>query len=114
MATITQNVTAYERMARSRKFVGLDQREMANLLGVNRNTVSNWETGVTEPTMSMFASWARITGRSMEWIVYGDDEAPGAAPGAADVPGRTFVPVVATPDTLAELLELWGVHPVLS
>lgn len=79
-ATRTKTVTAYDRLMRSRVFVGLDQEEMAERLGYSRRTISNWERGVSDPPMGALAQWAVITGRSIDWIVWGDqkDEAPAA------------------------------------
>jgi transcriptional regulator with XRE-family HTH domain len=71
-----KEMTAAERMARARLFVGLDQHEMAELLGKNRNTISAWERGVNEPPLSALAKWALVTGRSIDWIVWGDSGRP--------------------------------------
>lgn len=78
MSTVTE-VTPAERMTRSRLFVGLDQTAMAELLGKSRNTISAWERGVSEPPLSAIAAWARITGRSIDWIAWGDEETPTAS-----------------------------------
>lgn len=79
MAMITRAATTpHERMTRARLFAGLDQAEMAALIGRSRNTVSAWERGANEPPLSAVAQWARITGRSLDWIAFGDaEEAPG-------------------------------------
>lgn len=78
--------TANERMTRGRLWIGLDQAEMADLMGYSRNTISNWERGVSEPPFSAMVKWAAITGRSLDWIAFGDrdDEAPAGGAGASD------------------------------
>lgn len=78
MSTIAE-VTPAQRMTRARLFVGLEQADMAELLGKSRNTISAWERGVNDPPLSAVAKWARITGRSIDWIVWGDDETPTAS-----------------------------------
>ena len=52
---------------------------MANLLGVGRATISDWENGKSEPQVTEFVRWARFTGQSLEWLVADvprDDETP--------------------------------------
>ena len=76
--TLTKTSTAYERMTRARLFAGLEQSEMAELLGRNRNTISAWERGLNEPPAGALAQWAVITGQRVEWIVWGDEGQPSA------------------------------------
>ena len=73
MTIINPTVAPYERLSRSRRFVGLDQDDMARLLGRSRNTISAWERGVNEPPVSAVAAWARITGQTIDWIMWGDE-----------------------------------------
>lgn len=73
MKITSETITRGERLTRSRLFVGLDQTEMGELLGRSRATVSNWERGIVEPPFSAVAEWARITGRSLDWIAFGDE-----------------------------------------
>ncbi len=68
--------TQYERLRRSRLVAGLDQEQLAAALGYNRNTISAWERGVNEPPFSAVARWARLTGTSLDWLAYGDEEGP--------------------------------------
>ena len=39
-----------ERIKRLRKNKGLKQQELAEILGIKRNTYSDWENGKTEPS----------------------------------------------------------------
>lgn len=41
---------------------GLEQDEMAEILGVSSSTISNWETGRTTPKPPFINAWAQITG----------------------------------------------------
>ena len=81
MTMIKQALTVGERMVRARLWVGLDQSEMAQALGKTARTVGAWERGENEPPFSAVAQWARITGRTLDWIAYGDqnDEGPAFA-----------------------------------
>jgi transcriptional regulator with XRE-family HTH domain len=51
------------RIARIR--AGLEQDEMAEVLGVSTSTVSNWEHGRTKPKLAFIAAWAQITGYNL-------------------------------------------------
>ncbi|WP_294947649.1 helix-turn-helix transcriptional regulator [uncultured Microbacterium sp.] len=73
MSTVTTATTPGQRMTRARLFVGLDQNAMAEALGKSRNTISAWERDVNEPPLSAVAAWARLTGRSIDWIAFGDE-----------------------------------------
>lgn len=74
--TSLATMTAAQRMTRARLFVGIDQAEMAELLGRSRSAVSAWERGINEPTMGDIARWAVATGRSIDWLVWGDEGRP--------------------------------------
>lgn len=59
------------RIRAARALVGLDQADLAERLGVHRNSVSSWETGTTEPRVSEFVAIAALTGQSLEWLAEG-------------------------------------------
>jgi transcriptional regulator with XRE-family HTH domain len=63
--------TLAERLRRSRLLAGLDQREIAERLGIARQTVSLWEIGKTEPSATNFVRWAEETGQPLEWLAEG-------------------------------------------
>ncbi|MGK0716180.1 helix-turn-helix transcriptional regulator [Leucobacter sp. W1153] len=85
MITSTQQTTQGQRLYRSRSFMGIKQEEMAKLLGKSKNTVSNWENDHVDPPLSAMAQWAKLTGRTIDWIAFGDEteEAPAASAGAS-------------------------------
>ena len=63
-------------------------------MNVARATISSWEVGRTEPSVSHFAEWAQLTGQSMEWLAgqggqLQDD--PAAAPTPAEPRGAFLV-----------------------
>ncbi|WP_295012671.1 helix-turn-helix transcriptional regulator [uncultured Microbacterium sp.] len=77
--------TTAERYRRARLLAGMEQAELATALGVARATVSAWETGRTEPSMSNFVRIARLTGQPLDWFAAGvNDESPAEA-GLSDV-----------------------------
>lgn len=105
------------RLRAARTLAGLDQAGIASLLKVGRSTVSNWETGISEPQVTEFARWAHITGQSIEWLLEGvleneitpavndegDERAPrDSNPRPSDLESEPF-------PTAAELIELWAV-----
>ena len=46
----------------------LTQSEMAEKLGVTANTVSNWESGKSEPNLSQLRAISEISGIPMDFI----------------------------------------------
>lgn len=64
-----------DRLARARRHAGLEQGELAELAGVSRKSVSNWELGRTVPRRAAIIAIAYATGVSVEWLEYG--ETPG-------------------------------------
>lgn len=62
------------RLAQSREDVGLTQPEMAELLVVHFRSVQNYESPkrLVVP-FDRLEEWARITGRTKEWLLHGDE-----------------------------------------
>lgn len=52
---------------------GMSQKEFAAAIGVTFNTVSNWERGKTEPTVSQLRKIAETSGIPFEYIITGKD-----------------------------------------
>ena len=90
LRTKTANTPA-ERMTRARTWIGLDQTEMGEILGYSRNTISNWERGISDPPFTVMMKWGEITGRSLDWIARGDEseEAPADAEASRLTVGET-------------------------
>ena len=63
--------TLGERLQTTRVLARIEQGDMAARLGVSRSTVSKWERGITEPTVSMFVRWAQETEQPVEAILDG-------------------------------------------
>lgn len=54
-----------------RNNTGMRQKEFAEAIGVTLNTVSNWERGKTEPTISQLRKIAALSGIPFEYIITG-------------------------------------------
>lgn len=57
-----------DRMRKALREADLGVQEMADYLGVARNTVSTWINGRIEPSMQTLRLWALRTGVSFEWL----------------------------------------------
>ncbi len=58
-----------QELRKARKDKGLDQDELAELVGVSEKTISRWENGHGEPTISQWRAIARVTGAA--WLLGG-------------------------------------------
>ena len=66
-----------DRLYRLRRERGLSQEELAGALGVSRQAVQKWESGVSQPTLEKLTALARYFGVTLDWLVNGE-EAPAA------------------------------------
>ena len=64
------------RMVLAREVAEMDQTTIGQALGISRQTVSNYERGLTEPKRAMIAAWALATGVEYEWLATGNENAP--------------------------------------
>jgi transcriptional regulator with XRE-family HTH domain len=63
-----------ERLKASRREAGLHQHDMADLMGVHKRSIENWESP-NDPTVpyDRLDEWARLTNRRKEWLLHGDN-----------------------------------------
>lgn len=63
--------TLGDRLRKSRTAAGFDQKHMAVVCGVDRATVSKWETNKQEPKpfMKLTQAWAQETNHSHSWLI---------------------------------------------
>lgn len=57
-----------DRLRKSLRHAGLHLHEMADYLGVSRNSVSNWMNGNYRPSQPALKLWAMRTGVPYEWL----------------------------------------------
>ena len=69
-------LSARERLTLARRKAGLDQTAMAALLGVTRPTISDYENGRSEPTLSKLVLWAEAADVSLDWLCARRDSNP--------------------------------------
>lgn len=64
--------TVGDRLAKARQSARVSRDEMAQLLGVHRNTVSNYERGTTAPSVAVLRVWAQRCEVPFEWLRSGE------------------------------------------
>lgn len=64
------------RLLIAREYAGLEQIELAELIGVSRNTIGNMEKGKGKPRQITLNAWALATGVPVKWIVNGESPSP--------------------------------------
>lgn len=60
--------TLGDRLAKARETAGIGVQQMARLLDISRNTVTNWEHGRADPTRSAVMAYSTITNVPMWWL----------------------------------------------
>jgi transcriptional regulator with XRE-family HTH domain len=61
-----------DRLIKARRHAELSRPELAEYLGVSRNSMSSYETGKTMPPLSVMRVWALRCGVPLDWLRYGD------------------------------------------
>lgn len=71
--TTVEDLTFGERLALSRRRVGLTQTQMAELLHVSRQVISKWEKDAGRPDdiVQTAKDWGQHTGYSPAWLLLG-------------------------------------------
>jgi len=67
------------RLRIAREHAGLDQGQLAELIGVSRNTISNAECGAVQARKIVVNAWALACGVPASWITTG--QTPNGGPG---------------------------------
>lgn len=62
-----------EKIITCRKQKGYSQEDLANLLGVSRQSVSKWETGESMPDITKLASIAKVFDVTTDWLLSEDE-----------------------------------------
>jgi transcriptional regulator with XRE-family HTH domain len=66
----------------------LSQKEVADLMGMSPATVSDYETGISEPRADFMTRFALEFNTTVEWLVTGAETTRTTTPGAATVSPR--------------------------
>ena len=74
-----------DRLRKAREHAGLEQGQLADLIGISRNSVSNYERGARTARRPVLVSWALATGVPLAWLEHG--QAPNAKNPHPDGPG---------------------------
>ena len=72
----------HDRLAKARRSAGLEQGELADLAGVSRKSISNWEIGKSTPRRSAIIAISFATGVDLKWLETG--KTPAGEPGGGD------------------------------
>lgn len=75
-----------DRLLKSREVAGLEQAEIAQALDVSRQTVSNYERGITKPRRLQLREWALVCGVDLDWLQNGDTPRPQGSGGEGEPP----------------------------
>ena len=84
-------ITMAHRLRIAREYAGLGQDELADTIGVSRNTVGNIEKerGKTAPRKIVINAWALACGVPVSWIINGGEpDGGGDGPGGGEVDPR--------------------------
>jgi transcriptional regulator with XRE-family HTH domain len=71
MQTISTEVPEFDEADRLRKALRVADvpvQDMAEYLGVSRNTVSRWINGTVEPKAGILRAWSQRTGVDYQWL----------------------------------------------
>ncbi len=64
--------TMADRLRKARDHAGLSQAELADAIGVSRNSISSYETGSIQPRRIVLNAWSLTTGVPLAWITTGE------------------------------------------
>ena len=67
-----------DRLAGARDATGLDQKSLADKLGVKATTIAGWENDLKEPRANRLQMLSGIGGVSMSWLLTGEGDGPDA------------------------------------
>lgn len=76
-----------DKIQTARKRAGLSQVDLADAMGVSRQSVSKWETGESNPEIGKLAQLAKVLNVSADWLLSEEEDLPGRADGSARAAG---------------------------
>ncbi|MDP5086907.1 MAG: helix-turn-helix domain-containing protein [Yoonia sp.] len=96
-----ETATFGDRLAGAREAAGMDQKALAEKLGVKTNVISGWENDLKEPRANRLQMVSGILGVSITWLLTGEGDGP-------DAPDDQIVLSNDLLDMLAEMRSLRG------
>jgi transcriptional regulator with XRE-family HTH domain len=63
------SITLGDRLRRARLDAGLDKVRLAELTGISRNSVANYESGRSRPRLPQVIAWSQATGAPLDWLL---------------------------------------------
>lgn len=66
--------TLGDRLTRARKHAGIHKQDLADIIGIGRNSVGRYEADESTPSRPVIISWALATGVDPDWL--GGHEVP--------------------------------------
>lgn len=79
---VVPEFTIGDRLRKAREHLGMEQGPFADLIGVSRGSVSNYERGMIDRYRPIvMRAWARETGVSLGWLETGQGSPTPPAPG---------------------------------
>ena len=82
-----------EKIMYCRKKAGLSQLDLADLLGVSRQSVSKWETGESNPDISKITPLAKAFGVTADWLLSEEEPVETPRDANASVEAKPEAPV---------------------
>ncbi|MDP5362418.1 MAG: helix-turn-helix domain-containing protein, partial [Paracoccaceae bacterium] len=73
-----ETATFGDRLAGAREAAGMDQKALAEKLGVKTNVISGWENDLKEPRANRLQMVSGILGVSITWLLTGEGDGPDA------------------------------------
>lgn len=64
--------TLGDRLRKARLAADVSASDMADLLGVHRNSISAYENDRTEPKVHSIVQWSNATGIPLDWLLKGE------------------------------------------
>lgn len=89
-----QMMELHERIRAARQAKGLTQREVAEHFGIQRVSVTQWETGISKPDGNKFPALAALFGVNLGWLMANEGEGPkikGGDVSRKTIPGKDLI-----------------------
>lgn len=84
----------HDRMRKALRVADVSVQEIADAVGINRNSVSAWLNGRAKPSELQLKKFAMRTGAPLGWLVSGDIKAPAPSPGGGGAHDIDSAPTV--------------------